>query len=63
MSALLMSQRDVAKLLGRSPRKIREWTAAGRLPTWVDASSGRTYYPRQAVERVLAEIQPTEVAS
>lgn len=54
---LLLNRRQAAKELGRSEKKVLAWTRAGLLPTFVDPESGRTLYPRAALERWAAEMK------
>lgn len=54
---LLLRQLTAARLLGVSPRKLREWTRHGLVPTYTDPESGRVLYPRAALERWAAEMK------
>lgn len=53
-NALLLTQLQAAKLLGRNTRIIRRWTRAGLLPTFTDPTDGATLYPKAALERWAA---------
>lgn len=55
MTGDLISQTEVAVMLGKSRKLIRRWTGAGVLPHFIDPESNRPVYSRLALKAWQAE--------
>lgn len=59
MPGALLTQSEAARYLGKSCRKVREYTKAGVLPTWSDPDSGRIMYPKLALDEWQRQLADT----
>lgn len=53
---VLLNQIEAARYLGKSVRKVRDWTRAGTIPVYYDPESSRPMYPRPALDAWMAEL-------
>lgn len=54
---LLLSAAAAARYVGVGINRLRQWKKAGAIPTFTDPTSGRTLYPRPALDRWAAEMK------